>query len=184
MTRTRADSTDPESITNALKELRENTHYFVNILKNNIPAFKSCWLVQTAAQLGCRESRRIRGVHILTGEELIGGKYFSDTIACSAHPVDVHKATDASQSVTFLEKPGYIPYRCLITEKYDNLIAAGRCISADRTAFASLRVQAPVMATGQAAGTAAALSFTDKANLHSLDIIRLRGQLVKHNALI
>lgn len=38
-----------------------------------------------------------------------------------------------------------------------NLLCTGRCVSAEREAYASLRVQATLMAPGQAAGVAAAL---------------------------
>jgi hypothetical protein len=183
MTRGAVDCTDPESLSRVIGELREDVFYFVDRLKKNVPAFKDCWLVQTAPQLGCRESRRIKGVYTLTGKDLLSGKRFDDAVACSAHPVDIHRAESGSQEVTFLDKPAYIPYRSLIIENYDNLIVAGRCISADREAFASLRVMAPVMASGQAAGTAAALSCSGGVSPHCLDITNLKKLLREQRAI-
>jgi hypothetical protein len=184
MTRAAANSADMESVSGAMGKLREDIFSFVDLLKKHIPAFRHCHLIQTAVQLGCRESRRILGLHTLTGDELLNGVHFEDTIACSAHPVDIHKAADTSQELIFLKEPGYIPYRSLITKNYDNLIAAGRCISADRRAFASLRVQAPSMATGQAAGAAAALGSIGKVKLQDLSIVQLQELLRKQNAII
>jgi threonine dehydrogenase-like Zn-dependent dehydrogenase len=184
MTRGAVDCTDPENLGRVMGELREDVFCFVEKLKKNVPAFRNCWLVQTAAQLGCRESRRIKGIYTLTEEDLLGGKHFDDAVACSGHPVDIHRARSGSQDVTFLDKPAYIPFRSLIMENYDNLIVAGRCISADRKAFASLRVMAPAMAVGQAAGTAAALSYTGKTSLQCLDITDLKKLLREHHALI
>jgi hypothetical protein len=184
MTRGAVDCTDPENLGRVMGELREDVFSFVDTLKKNIPAFKDCWLAQTAPRLGCRESRRIKGLYTLTGEDLLSGKYFDDAVACSSHPVDIHRTKSGSQDVTFLDKPAYIPYRSLIIENRDNLITAGRCISADRNAFASLRVMAPAMATGQAAGTAAALSYTGRVSLQNLDIAGLRNLLRKHHAII
>ena len=117
--------------------------------------------METAAIAGWRESRRILGAHVLSGEELLSSVHFEDTIAASAHPVDIHLASGSGQKVTFLDREGFIPYRSLYAEAFPNLLVAGRCISADRSAFASVRVQAPCMAVGQAAGTAAAICCRD-----------------------
>jgi hypothetical protein len=184
MTRIAADCTDPENTSRAMAKLREDVFCFIDVLKKHVPAFRSAWLMQSAVQLGCRESRRIQGLHTLTGEELLSGKYFKDTIACSAHPVDIHHAANSSQDATFLNEPGYIPYRSLVTEKYNNLIVAGRCISADRTAFASTRVQAPAMATGHAAGAAAALSCADNITFQQIEVNRLQDLLRSQNAIL
>ena len=77
-----------------------------------------------------------------------------------------------------------MPYRALVAENYPNLLVAGRCISADKTAFASLRVQASCMGMGQAAGVVAAMCTTDKSNVQEVNIdalverLRLLGAVV------
>ncbi|MDL2229741.1 FAD-dependent oxidoreductase, partial [Treponema sp. OttesenSCG-928-L16] len=135
-----------------------------------------------AARLGSRETRHVTGLHTLTGEELLSGKQFEDTIACSAHPIDIHYPADTSQDLIYLECPGYIPYRSLVPRHHKNLIVAGRCISADEKAFASLRVQAPAMATGQAAGAASALSLSENVCFQDLNTQNLQDLLRKQNA--
>lgn len=165
-------------------QLREDAFRLVTLLKEHIEEFRNCYIVQTATQAGYRESRRIQGVHILTGEEILSRTAFADTVALTAHPVDVHHATDTRQDVQFLEREGCIPYRSLILKDFPNLIVGGRCISADRNAFASVRVQAPVMAIGQAAGTAAALSTSTNIPANSLNPEPLRHILARQGAII
>ena len=166
-------------------EIRKCRHYaqIVQILPEKL-AFKDSFLITSAPQVGFRESRRIRGVHILTAEEYASAYHFPDSVARGAHPIDIHRAAETKQDVRFLEKAGYIPYRALIADGFDNLLVAGRCISADRAAFASTRVMATAMALGEAAGTAAALCVREKCDTTVLDIALLRNTLIAQGAII
>lgn len=163
--------------------LREDAFRLTALLKR-LPEFKDCYISQTAVQAGYRESRRIAGRHILTGEEFVGHRVFEDTIALSAHPVDIHCVGSSQQDVAFLEQAGCIPYRSLVMEHFPNLIVGGRCISADRVAFASIRVQAPAMAIGQAAGTAAAVSCLAGTDVNQLDGRQIRNLLKNQGAFV
>jgi len=183
ITRAALDSADPLQASQAACQLRSDAFRFTELLRRHVNEFRDCYLMETAALVGCRESRRIAGLHVLTGSELLSGNPFPDAIACSAHPVDIHVAANSSQQVTFLEKEGFIPYRSLCIANYPNLLAAGRCISADRVAFASTRVQAPCMATGQAAGTAAAISLKMGVAVYDVNIAALRHQLALQGSL-
>lgn len=184
MTRRPAFPEDPVLASETECMLREDAFRLTSLLKQTVPEFADCYLVQTAVQAGYRESRRIRGVHILTGEEFLEHHVFEDTVALGAHPVDIHHTNGAGQDVVFLPQEGCIPYRSLILEDYPNLIAAGRCISADRNAFASIRVQAPAMATGQAAGTAAAISHSTRRAINAIDSKLLCKTLSDQGAII
>ena len=77
-----------------------------------------------------------------------------------------------------------MPYRALIAPEYPNLLVAGRCISTDRQALASLRVMASCMGTGQAAGVAAAQSITENRDVQNIDIETLVGTVRKLGAII
>ena len=92
----------------------------------------------------------------MTGEDLLSGRIPDCPVAACAHPVDIHARAGAGQTLIRLKSPGYIPYASLVAEGFPNLIAAGRCISADPEAFASARVQGTCMTVGEAAGKAAA----------------------------
>ena len=149
------------------------------ILRDNFPEFRNSYVSMIAPQAGVRETRRIQGVHVISGEEYVNGIRYPDSISRGAHPIDIHSSTGATQSVTFLKQAAYVPYRALVANGFPNLLVAGRCISADRQAFASLRVQASCMGMGQAAGVAAAQAVQGKTevNVLQLDTDRLTSRL-------
>lgn len=184
MTRSPVSVKDVRKASDMECQLREDAFRLVSLLKENVAQFRDCYIVQTATQAGYRESRRILGLHTLTGEEILCRTAFSDTVALTAHPVDVHHSISTHQDVTFLQQEGCIPYRCLVMENLPNLIVGGRCISADRNAFASVRVQAPAMAIGQAAGTAAAISCQERVPVNAVDPSVLRSALTRQGAIV
>ena len=105
-------------------------------------------------------------------------------MARACHPVDIHLPNGEGQKLTFPKAAGYIPYRSLITEQYENLLVAGRCISADNDAFAATRVQAPCMETGQAAGFAAAISIRDDLSVQKIDASKLVDRVRKEGSFV
>jgi len=157
ITRTAGNGADRESLTQSEEKMRNAAFRIVELLRRKYAEFSRCTIVSTAIQAGIRETRHIRGLHTVKGRELLDNTVFPDSIACCAHPMDIHSATDNSQILMHLPVPGHIPYRTMIPHEFDNLLAAGRCISADRESYASIRVQATVMAIGEAAGIAASL---------------------------
>lgn len=173
MTRTAGDACNNRDYTAAECRLREDVYRMADILRTHFAEFKNCYVSTVATQAGIRETRRIKGVHTMSAEEYISGYHYEDSISRGAHPIDIHATKGSSQVAHFLEQAAYVPYRALIAENYPNLLVAGRCISADRKAFASMRVQANCMGTGQAAGVAAALAVADNCSVQSVDIQRL-----------
>lgn len=123
-----------------------------------VPGCEECYLLGTAEFMGVRESRRIIGEYMLSGEEVLSGATFRDGIARGFYPIDIHSADatgDASGARPAL--PYEIPYRCLVPKKIENLLVAGRCISTDHVAHGSVREMGTTMPLGEAAGCAAAL---------------------------
>ena len=114
---------------------------------------------------------------MLGGQEYVKAFHFEDAIARSCHAVDIHLPGDDGQKLTFPEDAGFIPYRSLITPTHPNLLAAGRCISADGEAFAAIRVQAPCMESGQAAGFAAAMCAKEGISVQNVDTKALVEQV-------
>ena len=139
MTRRYVDFLDEAAAAEAECQLREDAYRLVELLRENVPGFEKVRLMYTAQQTGVRETRHIRGVHILTGEEFVSGYHFPDSIGRSSHPVDIHSATSTAQNCSFLRQAGYIPYRSIITEGISNLLVPCRAFSADKVAFASCR---------------------------------------------
>lgn len=177
MTRTQANMLNEREQTHAECVLREDAHRLVAILKEHCAPFKDAYIVSTATQAGVRETRHIKGEHILTGNEYIDGVHFPDSIARGAHPIDIHDASGPSQKCEFLKQAAYIPYRSLIAQGFPNLLVAGRSFSADRVAYASARVQATVMGMGQAAGFAAAMACRAGCDVQDVDMAALRTKL-------
>lgn len=182
ITRIQVNITVNQDASDAECELREQANLFAKLLKDNVPAFSDSSLLCTAAQAGARETRRIKGAHLLTGEEYLGLVRFPDTVSRGCHPVDIHSADSTKQRCEFLKDAGFVPYRSLIAENFPNLLVAGRTISADSVASASLRVQASCMGLGQAAGAASALCVRDGCDVQSIDVDELRSVLIGYGA--
>ncbi len=114
ITRTAADSTDNRNFTDAECRLREEIFLFTDLLRKHFPEFKDCYVSSTAPQAGIRESRRIRGVHTVTGEEYVRAEHYPDSISRGAHPIDMHASKGSEQVRITLKQPAYVPYRALI----------------------------------------------------------------------
>ena len=184
ITRTAADACNNRNFMNAECRLREDIFKFAALLRNNFDEFKNSYVSATAPQAGVRESRRIFGVHTVTGKEYLSGVHYPDSISRGAHPVDIHESTGTGQVRNDLTQAAYIPYRSLIVPSFPNLLVAGRCISADREAHASLRVQASCMGTGQAAGAAAVQSISTGKSVQDIDTATLVATLKKWGAVL
>lgn len=132
-----------------------------NWMKETVPALKNIKLVATASDMGIRESRRIIGRKIFTGEDIMNAVLFDDRIAVCANSIDIHQKVGVSYSAYKAESNYSIPLGALISRDIDNLMAAGKCLSADKYAFAAVRVMPPCIAMGEAAGITAAIAALD-----------------------
>jgi len=154
------DATDPFALTEAEIEGRRQTQEYVRFLQNEHPGFENAYLAYTASYIGVRETRRLIGEYVLTGADVVEGRQFEDAVACCAAPIEDHHAGKDVRWV-YVQGPGYyqIPYRALLPRQVDNLIVAGRSLSATHEAQASARNSAQCMAMGEAAGVAATLAL-------------------------
>ena len=177
VTRVSADACDAEQLSAAECSLREDCFRMAGIFRKLFPEFRNCYVASVAVNGGVRETRNIKGMHVISAQEYLNAFHYEDSISRGAHPIDIHASKGASQSVTFLEEPAYVPYRALIADGFPNLLVAGRCLSADRVAFASLRVQASCMGSGQAAGVAAALASASGVAVQDVDVPSLVAEL-------
>lgn len=185
-TRVTGDSSDADSLTNAEIEGRRQVMGLIAWLRANIPGCEKMELLRTGSQVGLRESRRLKGVYTLTREDVLGYREFEDGIARSAYAIDIHQAGGPGGEMTYLE-PGRsysIPYRCLVPERLDGLLASGRCVSATRDALGSLRVMAVCMATGEAAGVAAAIAAREGVAPRAVSPKTIRKALLKQGAIL
>ncbi len=153
------NATDPFDLAAAEIDARQQVEKFVAWLRAEVPAFADAYLSETAPQIGIRETRRVRGLYTLTGDDVLSARKFPDGIARTDYPIDIHSPTGEGTTIKRVPAGDWyeIPYRCLVPLKVDNLLIASRSISSDHAAHSSLRVMPPVAGIGEAAGTAAAL---------------------------
>jgi 2-polyprenyl-6-methoxyphenol hydroxylase-like FAD-dependent oxidoreductase len=144
------------------------------------PELHDARVAETPPLLGIRQTRFIEGDYTLTADDVLTGRRFDDCIAVSPCPI-IHYYGYRR----YLEHEGYdIPYRCLLPRGVENLLVAGRCISSEQQPYESHRAMVPIMAIGQAAGTAAALCARDGVSPRRLDVQALRVTLRAQNALV
>jgi len=158
----RLDGTNVNDLTEAEILGREQVKALMKFFREWLPGFENVQLYDTAATVGVRETRRIVGEYTLTYEDLATGRHFDDVIALAGYPLDIHSPTDAGGGTTGEMKTANeyeIPFRSLVPRDVENLLVAGRCISATHEAMSATRVMPPAFAMGQAAGTAAALAI-------------------------
>lgn len=181
------DATKGDEISRAEIEGQRQLRMAVEVLRRYIPGFRDCFLQAVMPAVSVRASRRIRGEYTLTREDVAGCARFDDAIARGAYPMSVQSPTQPNVRQHLFVGDGRdydIPYRCLVPQRIDNLLVAGRCLSATREAIGSARMGAQCMAYGHAAGVAAALACTSGATPRALDTRRLRETLQVQGAIV
>lgn len=182
ITRAGCNATNRAEMTEAETKMRKDAYILVDLLREHFPEFKNAYIVLTAIQGGIRETRRIKGLYTVTGDDMLACVDYPDSIALSAHPMDIHAAKDNSQFLKHLPKAAQVPYRAIVPKGIENLLAVGRCLCADRTAYASIRVQGTLMAIGEAAGLVTAILNAGD-NVASVDIDALHEKMLECGAL-
>jgi len=180
----KVNGTDAEDLTLAEIQTRKQVREIINYLKNNVKGFENAYLLQTASQIGIRETRRIEGEYILTADDVLRCRKFSDGVVMCNYNIDIHNPTGTGTIIKKLpEKNWYeIPYRCLIPKGISNLLVAGRCISATHEALSSLRIQPTCYALGEVAGTAAALAVKKCVSPQYINVSELQTKLSEQGA--
>lgn len=179
---------DAEAMTRAEMHARAHLGELMAFLRGYVPGFEEAVLVTSGPQLGVRESRRVMGRYVLTREDFLRRADFEDAIAYYCYPIDLHGAHKNGAENQMLAdiyhtqryQPGEVyavPFRSLLPLGMDNLLTAGRIISCDRSMLGSVRVVPCCFATGQAAGTAAAMAAKAGITASKVDASALRAQL-------
>lgn len=163
----RVDATDPDSMTAGTLVCRDAARAELERLRRDVPGFEHAWLDDYARTLGITESRRLIGDHVLARED--GDVRFADAVAQTGHWT--------RRGIVF-----DVPLRSLTTATASNLVVAGRCISTTRYVHQATKEIPAAMATGEAAGAAAARA-TD-GNVRNVDIPSLRADLRAAGAIL
>ncbi len=192
----KVDPLDPFDCTRAEREGRAQAWQAADAMKRFAPGYEQSYLLDTSNQIGIRSSRRLRGLATVTDEDARDFRKYPDGIARSSWDLDVWPADSYTKPAVPRGEAHYLPrqermkagdyfdirYGCLVAEGVDNLLMAGRCISAGHSAESSLRIQQTCMATGEAAGTTAALSLAQRTTPREMDPMRVVDRLEKIRA--
>lgn len=178
--------TDPWDVSKAEMLARQQIAEMMRFLKENAVSCKDCALTSIAADIGVRESRKLRGEHILTEDELKSCTKFPDGIALGNYDIDIHNPSGTGTSHYYFKDGEYysIPYRSLLPREVDNLLVAGRCISATHEAQASVRIMPICACMGEAAGTAVAVMQKDGRNTHTVNVRDVQEKLKENGAIL
>jgi hypothetical protein len=194
-----ASGVDAGALTNAEVAGRRQVHQLEAFLRKSVPGFAAAYLVEVGATIGVRETRRILGDYVLTQEDVVEDRAFPDVVAIdwerhsrairgggvdphivgghspdgqtAPQPVGTHQAEPAPVIAV------RVPYRCLLPRDVEGLLVAGRCISTTHEAQGYTRNQGCCIATGQAAGTAAAMASTQQMTPRRLQGPQLQQKL-------
>ena len=180
------DGTDTASLSEGMARGRQEIEQLMAAMRKHFPGFEKVRLKAVAPCLGVRETRRLRTEQMLTVKDLNQGRDFEDTIGYSAYGWDLPDPKRPS------DNPGHgkkrpvtpIPYRIMVPGKIPNLICPGRAVSVERPVLGPLRVMAPCMAMGEAAGQAAAECVREGVSFGQVDTDRLRTQLAQQGAIL
>ncbi len=171
--------------TKAELELREQIPGIIEFLKKNAPGFEKCRLKSTGSTLGVRETRRFVGDYVISDSDVETGARFEDVVVHKAwFLIDIHNPTGGGQAEKHSQPatPYDIPYRSLLPKNIEGVLLSGRNISGTHRAHASYRVMGVALATGQAAGIAAALSAKENCTPRELDYGKVQKALCEQGA--
>jgi hypothetical protein len=182
--RTPGDATNPEDWTNAEIQGRSDAWKMFNLWKEALPEFKDAYFFTSGPTAGSRESRRIVGDYMLTGDDILTAKRQDDVVVLGAWRIDKHPEKEAGYHNMPIVPPYDISYRTLLPQGMENLWVAGRCHSATSEALASSRVTANAMGMGQAAGTAAALALESNTDSRGVSISDLQSRLLEADVIL
>lgn len=176
------NGTDPGSLTYGEIDGRSQIEDIQKYLVEYVPGFEEAYFLKTAPFLGIRETRRINGLYTMTQEDILSCAHFDDAIAVASYPLDIHHPQGGGCTLVWCGDCYDIPYRSLIPQKIKNLIVAGRCISTTHEAMSAIRVMAPCMAMGEAAGRAAKMATKQGVQPADIDVKQLQQELLEKGA--
>ncbi len=176
------NGTDPESLTYGETEGRKQITNIQKYLTEYVPGFETAHFVKTAPFVGIRETRRINGYYTMNQEDILSCRHFEDSVAVASYPLDIHHPEGGGCTLTWCGDCYDIPFRSLIPQKVKNLIVAGRSISTTHEAMSAIRVMAPCMAMGEAAGRAAKQAVRKGIPVGEVSVAELQAELKETGA--
>ena len=171
----RIDATDPRERTRAECDSRRQAVQMIQAVRESAkPGLDQIEYVAGGPQVSVRETRRVKGVYILTEEDAMQGRGFEDAVAWRSGFVDTGGQVGGVYTKMQVHD---VPYRSLLPAKLDGLLVAGRCISATHMGAAAGKSMGNCMATGHAAGLASAMAVKAGKLPRDLKVSEIRDRL-------
>lgn len=160
LTAAAGDALDPFDLTRMDMELREQVFTVCDWMRKKLPGFENARPVFVAPNIGVRFSRCIVGKEQISCADLDNDTPVAEPVAWGRRRYGDHfTKTFSSPWATATQGLRAIPYGTLLPQNISNLTVGGRCISVEPKAVTAVRYAPCCMATGQAAGIAAALGI-------------------------
>jgi hypothetical protein len=172
---------DPADFTIAEIGGRRQVREYTRFLVDEVPGCAQAFVVDTGVEAGIRQTRTVAGVQTLHDDEVVAGTKRADSICRSPWPIELHDG--AKPKLHWLLDDYYdVPYGTLVPEHGENVIVAGRCLSADHQALASARVTAQCFEYGHAAATATLLSLETETPYRDIDVRDVQTRMIAHGS--
>lgn len=173
---------DARQVTKMEKETRRQVLSYVQALKKYMKGMEKAELAMIGPSIGFRETRRMKGMDMVTTDDVLSRRKRADSVARGGWKPEIHK--DVNRMGTYMEVAdgSYfdIPLGAVRSTDIHNLYGAGRILSAEESAFAATRVMGTCFATGHGAGVAAACQALDG----KVEVGRIREELLRQKALV
>lgn len=183
------DGTSAWDLTEGSIEARRQMDQLLRFLVLKVPGCERAFRIDASSVIGVRETRRIRGEHLLTEEDILAGRAYDDTVVKAWrhhgagrnwHSPDGAEGAPSDptyRTMTTGLRSFEIPYGCLVPLEVEGLVAAGRIISQTHEADMWTRGMYCCVMTGQCAGVAAALAARDGVAPRRLSVPALQREL-------
>ncbi|MFZ3438031.1 FAD-dependent oxidoreductase [Vibrio harveyi] len=172
---------DPEDFTEAEVFGRRQVREYSRFLNNFVPGCEQAFVVDTGVEVGIRQTRSIVGIETLTNEDVVNCRKREDGICRTPWPIELHSG-DKPKLHWLINDYYDIPFHTLVPVVGENIIVAGRCLSAEHEALASARVTAQCFELGHAAGVAAAQAIDTNTAIRDLNIAEIRATMIKNGS--
>ncbi|MCT4633562.1 MAG: FAD-dependent oxidoreductase [Firmicutes bacterium] len=176
--------TKAEDLTYAEIHGRLQIREYERFAKEYIKGFENAHVIDTASQIGIRQSRSIKGVYTLKNDDVVNARKFDTAIVRSAWPIEIHGGADGVKVVNLDDDYYEIPFEVMIPETIENVLVAGRCISAEHEALASSRVVAQCFEEGMAAAIAMYMSIKDNIKPRNTNTKKVREMMIERGAIL
>lgn len=188
MTRYIGSETSAEDFSKGTVECRKQCGQVLNYLKEQWTGFEEAYLIDSAPALGTICQPHLVGVQSMNKEIIMEQQVQDDRIAITAYGIDLHSPDIGGQNILYYLEPGQyygVPYGVMVPQtEVENLLVAGKCVSAEEDATSGVLCSGICMAMGEAAGTSCALSIQKDVTPREMNVAEIQKALLAHGAIL